>query len=295
MPIHLGFGLDRGYLAAFATALASVVAHNPTQAFVAHVVIEPLGEADLAKIAALADQLAVKIRLHYLSDAQQATLPKSGSWPAAIYNRLFLCDFVANDTDQLLYLDCDIIALGPLPPLPVVVEGAVAAVLDVEVAARNAALARPADTPYLNSGVLLINVPRWNRDAISVRVLAELRNNPQWAFPDQDALNRVLAGRFIALDRRWNTFWTLYQQNPPAHQEAIFLHFTGNKPWHPWNPEYLQADFARHSGPSPWPVASLNPLSSRLHRRLYARHLFRRGHWGAGLLWFGRYLMMDKR
>lgn len=88
------------------------------------------------------------------------------------------------------------------------------------------------DRPYFNSGVLLIDLERWRADGTANALLANLREHAAaYRFHDQDALNAVLQGRWLALGGGWN----VQLGSPREHvvpAEAGVLHFTTQyKPW----------------------------------------------------------------
>jgi lipopolysaccharide biosynthesis glycosyltransferase len=90
--------------------------------------------------------------------------------------------------------------------------------------------------PYFNSGVLLIDVPKWNHQLITERAFAFVRDNPEAIrYVDQDALNAVLVGNWMPLDNRFNlTLEDVHIQIPKRTILAgkIIIHFTSErKPW----------------------------------------------------------------
>ena len=140
---------------------------------------------------------------HYLTDATYLRLLAPSSCPD-IDRALYLDSdtVVLQDVDELLYCD-----LGGAP---------VGAVRDL----GNPSLGRlarlapccgtggvdPSD-PYFNSGVLVMDLTAWRREAISERVIDLLHQCGRWLrFLDQDAVNLILAGQWHKLDQRWNVF-----------------------------------------------------------------------------------------
>ena len=98
------------------------------------------------------------------------------------------------------------------------------------------------ETPYVNSGVLLIDVERWRAEGIGRAVLvdiAEHRSLYRWM--DQDGLNAVLANRWALLPPEWNLQLgsKVYRRNPPALETVGICHFTGI--WKPWKPAYAKS------------------------------------------------------
>lgn len=87
---------------------------------------------------------------------------------------------------------------------------------------------------YLNSGLLLVDGPRYLDEAITARTLAFYEANRELCQQDdQSALNGVLEGDWDELSPGWN--WQVSQFNYPvlARLTPRVLHFTG--PIKPWN------------------------------------------------------------
>ncbi len=151
------------------------------------------------------------------------------------YFRL-LIPFLLPDHPLAIYLDADTMVLNDISSLwNTDLEGhAIAAVLDYLPRIRDAVsnwreLHIDPDAPYLNSGVLVMDLARWTTEKISLRVLKICRENQdhlraqgQWPQFDQYGLNVVLAGRWKALDPMWNRGTDL----PPT--VARIIHYLGN-------------------------------------------------------------------
>lgn len=132
---------------------------------------------------------------------------------------------------------------------------------------------------YFNSGVMTIDVARWRSDRVTERVLDYTRSNAEHVrFADQDGLNVMLAGKWSALDLRWNVqvaAWRCLSRlaretlapeviaaRPGLAAGAFIVHFAGDKPWkeglrNPFRPEYFRS--LRQSG-------VLTPAAYALHR-----------------------------
>jgi lipopolysaccharide biosynthesis glycosyltransferase len=87
---------------------------------------------------------------------------------------------------------------------------------------------------FINSGVLLIDVAKWNRDEVGARALDFIRRNAELCFlPDEHGLNAVLDGRQAELSPVWNMAPGVLTK--PAIRESaepIVVHYIGpDKPW----------------------------------------------------------------
>lgn len=181
-----------------------------------------------------------------------ADLPRMPRIPPVMWLRVLLPELLPQ-ADRLLYLDIDTLALGPLEELwNTDLEGKLVAAVDnvlhADLASRPAALGLPADARYFNSGVLLMDLRGMRRAGIPGRIVDCARTHAaQLLWPDQDALNIVLAGRRKTLHPRWNCqnsffYWrerSIEVLGQAAVDEAVnapaLLHFEGPswaKPWH---------------------------------------------------------------
>ncbi len=159
----------------------------------------------------------------------------------ASYLRLALPAAFAGQYRRLLYLDADVFPQGGdfSRLLRLACPTAVAAVRD------NSQWRTPgrrpdsfkrlglAPAPYFNSGVLLIDVERFNADRVLDRCLAFAGEHPPERIGlDQDLLNAVLHGDWSELGPVWNWQYTWASRLTEAMVGANILHFIGpRKPW----------------------------------------------------------------
>lgn len=187
----------------------------------------------------------------------------------AFFVRLLIPDILAKIDDQLLYLDCDMLVLSSLRPLLETDLGdyAVAAVPDSAPVhpARNNRFPFPADAPYFNSGLMLIDLAKWRERNFGEAVYDAIeRENERLGWFDQDALNLALINQWKPLDREWNVHPDM-ALDLGGYDTARIIHFTGpRKPWskeciHPKQRLYLQ-----YREQTPW---GPRRLETRLERR----------------------------
>ena len=81
---------------------------------------------------------------------------------------------------------------------------------------------------YFNSGVILLNLERWRKEQISRKILNFIENNDWLRFPDQDAMNYIVRGRWLELDERFNLQSCMFG----SASSPVVIHYTGVKPWH---------------------------------------------------------------
>jgi len=172
----------------------------------------------------------------------------SGRLTPATLMKLQLAEHLSGQYDRLLYLDSDLTIHGDVGAIFSLDTGdfeiaAVAAgriLVDLSEKLRREAiehfraLGMTEPYRYFNSGVLYIDVAKWNRTKLGDRALTFIRDNPDLcALPDEDALNALLDGNVAELAPIWNA-------QPPAKRRRgaqppippVIYHYAGHdKPW----------------------------------------------------------------
>jgi lipopolysaccharide biosynthesis glycosyltransferase len=166
---------------------------------------------------------------------------------SATLARLLLPEQLSERYDRILYLDADVTiegdvgsifsldtgehALGAVPAARFWT-GSIASRKETVDHFRSLGLSEP--FRYFNSGVLYIDVAKWNRDALGRQALDFIRRNPSVCiWPDEDALNAVLDGAVAELSPLWNMrarAW--FHRRVRAAAEPVIVHYDGpSKPW----------------------------------------------------------------
>lgn len=172
----------------------------------------------------------------------------SGRLTAATLMKLMLPEHLAGEYDRLLYLDCDLTIHDDVGRIFSLDTGsaAIAAAPSGRILAEISDAARQTfrdhckvlgmTEPYrfFNSGVLYIDVAKWNAERLGERALAFIRQNPELcSLPDEHALNALLDGRIAELTPGWN-------MRPPSKErrwarapaDPVIVHHAGpDKPW----------------------------------------------------------------
>jgi lipopolysaccharide biosynthesis glycosyltransferase len=200
----------------------------------------------------------------------------NSSFPISAYLRLFASHFVPSSVEKIIYLDADMILLEDISTLWNVdlQEHVVAAVVDRTEKVSNPwggiknykELGLDPEAKYFNSGLLVIDLAKWQKGNFTNRILACINENKQYAsFPDQYGLNVILVNNWLEIDPLWNCF-------PMATAERPYLiHFIGRKPIfkkYDYNPAYKQM-FFEYLNQTEWRGFQPQMESSRLLRKLY--------------------------
>lgn len=197
---------------------------------------------------AKAPQLTVRcLNVEPLMESKGAELHVNGYFSKEAYFRLLIPEALSVYS-QVVYLDCDIVVNRDIADIlpPDMGDNLFAAVRDRPWSSRYVAeQLHVKEKNYFNSGVLVINVGRWNAEKTTEKCFAYIRTArpEQLRFVDQDVLNVVCMDRVLYLDDAWNyLLHVLLRPNPERQSYAeqmgenfYVLHFTGRlKPWsHP--------------------------------------------------------------
>lgn len=233
---------DRWILPGLHVTLASLLEHASANVPLRIVVFaERLSPRDKALLHTTA---AGRLRAHHLEirDFQMPSLHEIRSLRGnyTTYGRLFLPELLP-DAETCLYLDCDLIVTCPVDPLFELTRSGAPLYAD-GTGIRGDSIDRPSfeqlglptAKPYLNGGVLVLNLEQWRRDKIGGECLAFARAHGQLLLSaDQTVLNVVLGDRFESFGDVFNTaVWPSSDAIPAAARTGRIFHFVGApKPW----------------------------------------------------------------
>lgn len=298
--INVAICLDARMLHAAFVLLASIKAHaSPRRPVRVHVVVD-VAMAEFADLASAMNDACFEI-VTLVCANPYADRPVRDYLTAALYLRFQLPTLLPH-IDRILYLDVDIVvdrsletlfdvdlrghALAAAPDWAMLVGSKTWPTFRIPYEGRRLTFELYAQEvlgldcasgpPYFNTGVLLMSLAAWRRDDLVARTLALLDARCGLYFPDQDALNAILRGAFVALDMRWNAHAACMRPSVPRgwfptrtgrewsaigriwHDEAWIVHYAGpNKPWVPEHAPTPRDDLW-------WHYAALSPMGERI-------------------------------
>lgn len=250
-----------------------------------YLVLDNVSEHNQAKYRELAQQYGREVVLIDAKDVvekiKSLNIPMyRGSYTTNF--RLFFSDYIQEDLDKLLYLDCDTLVVGSLKTLVQMDMGDnwLAMVYGSMLLRRDKIFDYKA--PY-NAGVLLINVKQWKQSHVAEKLLEHtVKVRSQYVNPDQDLLNIVCDGHILRLTPEYNfapihrtvsdkiyyreapvDFYTP-QQIQNAREHPIILHtyrFLGEFPWHEGSLHPDVALFDKYLRESLWKDYQKKPAS----------------------------------
>lgn len=218
--------VDSRYLVQAAVTAGSLLDSNPGAEFdIVVAVLErdvSLSDAAFGKVRA---EPRCRLSFRDLDPGMVSGLPETAQFSRSVYSRILIDRIVPQDCRRVLYLDADIVVNGDIAPLwTMPLGGAVLAAARDHFRIEMEAIGLAPDEAYFNSGVLLIDMPRWREERCEKRLLSFLAAKAH-ALPwmDQDAINIVLRGRIREAGLTWNF------QPRCADVPASFLGLTGDE------------------------------------------------------------------
>lgn len=301
--VHIGYGIDNNYVRCCSCSIVSFCQNNPHQKFHFHIISSIISKNNLTKLQKLAQQYNINISISIIDNTYFDNLPTQKTFPISMYFR-FLLPIINPNLSKILYIDADIICLNNINELLSLNldQYTIAAVPDTDDMNiyRNKDL-KLKNHLYFNSGMMLINIPEWNKYNTSNNLVDLLNTSPyNFKFPDQDALNLILTQKVHYLPKKFNYFNGFYPWNKDiiANKEVILLHFTSSpKPWDlgwnvsPMSNEYNRNLYKNYENYTPWKDSL--PVYPKHYRRLriYAKDLYHHGYYLKSLKYYFAYLL----
>ena len=196
-------------------------------------------------------------------------------WNEIVLARLLMGHLLPRDLDRVLYLDADTLVVGDISELwKTDLTGYTLAGSAEPTATRarreNLSLGT---SPYINSGVLLVDLNAWRNSHAGERILEYYKEKQSIiSAPDQDAINGALAGEIYLLPPCYN-YYNIYwfypyrmlkklQEPAPYFSEAEYeayvknpeiLHFLGEeRPWRKGNHHPYREQYRTYLAMTPW-------------------------------------------
>ncbi len=181
-------------------------------------------------------------------------LPHFAGMKSQIYHRFAIGEVVPKEVDRVVWLDMDVLVLRCLSelweidlkgqPIGAVQDMAIPRVCSPLGLSEFETLGLDPNMSYFNSGLMVLDMRLWRRQQAAVRLLRYVRETADRILHfDQHALNALYAGKWRALDPRWNVIASLSGRSFGGRHLSVesrkllssppwIAHFAGAfKPW----------------------------------------------------------------
>lgn len=199
----------------------------------------------------------------------------TSGWNPIVLARLLLDQLLPDNVERIIYLDGDTIVRDSLQDMwNTDMGGAViGGCIEPTVNKKQVTFLNMEGIPYINAGVLLINMKKWREEKTGERIIKFYeKNNGRLFANDQDAINGALKGEIYYLSPRYN-FYNIYDAYPYrmlsslvkpgkyiereifnyAVSHPAIIHYLGEeRPWRKGNKHRFRQDFKKYLELTPW-------------------------------------------
>ena len=245
--LNLLVTLNEAYLPYLNTLLISIIRNNPSCRFTVYLLHTSVSQTAVVQTKKILGEhgnlVMIEATDHGLDNA-----PTTEQFPREMYYRIFASKYLPGDVDRVLYLDPDIIVNGSLAELyNIPLDGYYFAA-----ASHNGKVMRfingkrldlKKECPYINSGVLLMNLDLLRKEQKYEDVFAYIeKKKSKLLLPDQDVISGLYGERILKLDTYiYNMTDRLYRFDRILGKRrsfewfkdnSVIFHYCGkNKPW----------------------------------------------------------------
>lgn len=240
--------LDRGYLKVLPVMLKSLLISDRDSTFDVYVMNSSLTEDDFEYLNNSFDSERIKLIDIKVGGTVLADAPVTNRYPKEMYYRIFASKFLPDHVDKILYLDPDIIIQKPLTSLYNMEIGnmyfaAASHVGNLLTKVNNIRLNTDDESPYINSGVILMNIEILRKEQDFSEVFDYIEKYRKLLIlPDQDVISAVYSDKIVPLDPYIYNMTEKLLLHPDTIEKNIdmkwiaentaIIHFCGrNKPW----------------------------------------------------------------
>lgn len=248
---NLLFCINSKYMNLFKICLSSVVRHSGFDSISVNIIHSSLKASEVEEIKKL-ENSRLEINFIRFDDSLLSSSPTTGRYTKEIYYRLFAPVLLPDDIDRILYLDVDLICINSLIELYNIDISSVyyaACSHTRKILTKFNALRLGLDTsgtcPYINTGVLLMNLTqlRKNFDSSKIFSFIEKKGN-SFILPDQDIIMGIYGDRIRLVDTlKYNLSDRMFKINNMSvghkrltlrdvGRNTCIIHYCGRyKPW----------------------------------------------------------------
>lgn len=233
--MNIAFAINEKYADHAAVTMSSIAEHNTKSDISFYILSSDISMPVRERIKTL-EQRYESISIIFI-DVDRTRFNKLGLiiqyTSIETYYRFLLADLLI-DVDKLLYLDADILVVGDISALwsKAIDELYCAGVEDKNIdVAHKKKLGIPESQPYINTGVLLLNLEKIRKNFLTEKLFTFASHNRNTPYQDQDAINVVLGGSAIVLPDTYN-YMVWGDKDDIKRDDVKIVHLTGaGKPW----------------------------------------------------------------
>lgn len=249
--MNILFTINKGYIEQLNILLNSIQISNPEETFNIYILYKDLSKDDISYIETGLDLERIKINTIKIPKSEIDHFPVyEKRYPTEIYFRLFASKYLPENIDKVLYLDADTIVINRLNELYETdfEDNYFIAATHIKKLLHKFNEIRlniKEDEPYINTGVLLINLKELRKINVEKEVIDFVKaNKKKLLLPDQDIISAIYGNKIKLIDGlKYNLgekALRKYNINNPTKKitlkwickNTVIIHYYGrNKPW----------------------------------------------------------------
>ena len=285
--LNVVYACDNTFVPLLAASIKSLEINSPGVIKDIHIVNDNISAKNIQKLKNSFNSQEINLIIHETKDVTGPTnnVPRfyGQALPSTTFYRLYVQNIVPKGTERVVYLDADMIVLEHLTKLwEIDLKGNIlAAVQDPGIKTLGcswgggiknyADFGYQSEDKYLNSGMLVIDLPAWIKNEVMEKALeVSVNHRKHLVYADQYCINAVIANRWLPLDSKWNHF---VNNDEPG---AFLIHYTGLKPIYtnyPYSKKY-QDIFFQYLNKTAWKDMKLITITAQKIR--LAKHFLRK-------------------
>ena len=250
--------INKKYVRQLNILLNSIGYSNKEENFNIYILHKSLDKEDIENITENLDLIRFKIEDIKIPKSEIDTFPVlEKRYPEEIYFRLYASKYLPKEIDRVLYLDSDTLVINNLKEFyETDFDGnyfiAATHIKKMLHKFHEIRLDIKEDEPYINTGVLLINLKELRKVNVEEKVVNFIKSKKnKLLLPDQDIVVTLFGDKIKLVDElKYNLgerAWKLYNLNNPKNKislrwirnNTVIIHYYGrNKPW---NKDYIGA------------------------------------------------------
>lgn len=278
--MNIVYASDDNFAEIMGISICSLFENNKDVAeIVVYVLDDNISECNKQKLNELARKYKREIKsISTHSVAKEITCLHQDRGGASQFSRLFLSKLLPNDCSRVLYLDCDTCIRKNIEKFyNLNFDGkTVCGVMDCISKQHRTRLGMKENEPYINSGMMLIDLIAWRTNQIETKILDVIKKfNGCVPYADQGILNLALQGKIKLVHPRYNcmsiftafSFNDLLEYRQPsacdssedieeAKTNPSIVHFVtlfcASRPWFKGSSGPFFDDWKRYKQQSPW-------------------------------------------
>lgn len=257
---HIVLGADDNYSLPLATTIFSILKNaNLESSLHFHILDGGITDKNVRKINKVFNKLGKQHFINWIHpDLSQLNDLSTPGRPPSIYLPILIPSLLPDHCKKAVFLDCDMIIESDISklaslemdgsPIMAVRDYLIQICSDREGIATFKELGGEADSPYFNSGVMVLNIELWRKENLTEKAIDYIQKNRDTIYHyDQGVLNALFIDKWKELDPMWNQqgclFWpqvlkkTRYTEQllenyeQLVNQPYIIHYLSPSKPW----------------------------------------------------------------